>query len=674
MTHQKYEYIERIDSPQDLKRLRPEELPAVCKELRCFLVEQLANNPGHIGSSLGTVELATAIHYVYDSPRDKIIWDVGHQAYAHKILTGRRDLFHTNRCLNGLSGFPRRSESEHDAFGGGHSSVSISAAYGIAKANELLGIRSKVVAVIGDGAMSGGLAFEGLNNAGASDTDLLVILNDNHMSISPNVGALKEYLLNISTSKHYNNFKNKVWKGLEKMPRLRRMIQKTGNALKLSFLQHSNLFESFNFRYFGPVDGNDIKAMVRVLNDLKEIPGPKLLHVLTVKGKGYAPAEQNQSVWHAPGKFDPDTGELIHSTADLPLKYQEVFGNTLLELARMDKRVVGITPAMPLGCSLDIMMREMPERCFDVGIAEGHAVTFSAGLATQGLVPFCNIYSSFMQRAYDNAIHDVAIQGLPVVICLDRAGLVGEDGATHHGALDLAYFRCVPNLIIAAPMNETELRNMMYTALYAGKPFVIRYPRGRGVGSNTSGPFETLVPGRGRLLRDGKDLAVITIGTAGNAAAKAIERAEVAGVSIAHVDLRYAKPLDEELLHRIGKKFRRIVTVEDGAVMGGVGSAVLEFFSDHGYDCRVERLGIGDRFVEHGTQAQLYKQCGYDEEGIYGVLVADRIGETDSDTINKPKEENPVTTPVSVKAKFEKSSGSGMSGSEISHTDPAVEK
>ncbi|MBQ5893783.1 MAG: 1-deoxy-D-xylulose-5-phosphate synthase, partial [Rikenellaceae bacterium] len=484
METKKYKYLDRIDSPTDLRALSVSELAPYCDELRRYIVEQCAVNPGHLGSSLGTVELATALHYVFNTPEDQLIWDVGHQAYAHKIITERRDAFTTNRKLNGLGGFPRRSESRYDAFVGGHASVSISAALGMAEAMRLKGEEHNVVAVIGDGAMTGGLAFEGLNNAGASKANLLIILNDNNMSIDANVGALKHYLLRITTSRHYNRFKNRVWNSLAGMPALRRAMQKAGNVIKQGILQNSNLFESFGFRYFGPVDGHDVISLARTLSDLRQIKGPKLLHVLTVKGKGYAPAEQNQSVWHAPGHFDPTTGERLDKTApDAPARYQDVFGQTLLDLARQDKRIVGITPAMPTGCSLNIMMAEMPERCFDVGIAEGHAVTFAAGLATQGLVPFCNIYSSFSQRAYDNIIHDVAIQQLPVVMCLDRAGLVGEDGATHHGALDLAALGSVPNLVIATPMNESELRNMMYTATQAERPVVIRYPRGRGEGA-----------------------------------------------------------------------------------------------------------------------------------------------------------------------------------------------
>ncbi len=619
----KYELLERVDSPADLKKLDLRQLERYCAELRRFIVCELASNPGHLASSLGAVELAVAVHYVYDTPGDRVVWDVGHQAYAHKIITGRRDRFATNRRLGGLSGFPRMSESEYDSFGAGHSSVSISAALGMAEAFRIQGIRRQVVAVIGDGAMTGGLAFEGLNNAGASQADMLVILNDNNMSIDPNVGALKEYLLSISTSRRYNRLKNKTWNALSGMPRLRRFIQNAGNAVKQGLLQQSNLFESLNFRYFGPVDGHDIRSLVRVLDDLKRIPGPKLLHAITKKGHGYKPAECGNPLWHAPGMFNPETGALIRtSDSGAPSKFQDVFGQTLLDLARADERVVGVTPAMPTGCSMNVMMSEMPERCFDVGIAEGHAVTFSAGLASQGLIPFCNIYSSFIQRAYDNVIHDVALQRLPVVFCLDRAGLVGEDGATHHGAFDLACFRCVPNLVLSAPMDEAELRNMMFTALRSGLPFVIRYPRGGGAGVEWKArPMQELPLGKGRCLREGSDVAVISIGAAGIAAAAAVGRAVRDGVNAAHYDLRFVKPLDTELLDAVGERFGRIITVEDGTLNGGAGSAVLEYFSGRGLSPQVERLGIGDCFVEHGTIPELKSLCGYDEESIYTALM-----------------------------------------------------
>ena len=617
MQETQYKYLDKVDSPDDLKRLCPGELTQYCAELRRFIIAQLSSNPGHLGSSLGVVELTVALHYVLNTPDDKLVWDVGHQAYAHKIITGRRDRFCTNRKLGGLSGFPKMGESLYDAFGAGHSSTSISAALGIAIASARRGEKREVVAVIGDGALTGGLAFEGLNNAGASNANLLVVLNDNRMSIDPNVGALKEYLLNITTSKRYNQAKHHTWTRLERFPKLRRTIQKMGNALKGGFLQQSNLFESLNFRYFGPVDGHNVEQLTRVLKDLKEIPGPKLLHVLTVKGKGYQPAEEHQRTWHAPGLFNPETGERLgHTRNGAPPRYQDVFGETLLELARRDERIVGITPAMPTGCSLSIMMEQMPERCFDVGIAEGHAVTFSAGLAAQGLVPYCNIYSSFMQRAYDNVIHDVALQGLHVVMCLDRAGLVGEDGATHHGVFDLAAMLPVPGLTIASPMDEVELRNLMFTAASGEGPFVIRYPRGNGVTRDWRRPMETLPLGRGRILREGKDLALLTIGPAGNDAAWAAEQAAGEGISVLHADLRFAKPLDEGLLHRIG----RVITVEDGVVNGGVGAAVLAFMNRHGYPCRITMLGVEDRFVAHGTVAQLKEMCGYDAPGILRAI------------------------------------------------------
>lgn len=621
MMHSEYKWLDRIDSPDDLKKLSGSDLRQYCDELRQYIIEQCSSNPGHLASSLGAVELAVALHYVFNTPDDKIVWDVGHQTYAHKIITGRREAFRTNRKLGGISGFPRMSESPYDAFGGGHASVSISAAFGMAKAAELKGEQRQVVAVIGDGSMTGGLAFEGLNNAGASkQTNLLVILNDNNMAIDQATGALKNYLAKISTSRRYNAIKRRLWRILSHTPAVLRFCQKAGNAVKQGLLKNSNLFESLNFRYFGPIDGHNLPELVRVLTALQRIEGPKLLHVMTVKGKGYKPAECNKPVWHAPGKFNPETGERIVSKTEVA-RYQDVFGQTLLELARADERIVGITPAMPSGSSMNILMKEMPERCFDVGIAEGHAVTFSAGLAAAGMVPFCNIYSSFMQRAYDNVIHDVAIQRLPVVMCLDRGGLVGEDGATHHGAFDLAYFGTVPNLTVAAPMNELELRNMMFTALEAGRPFAIRYPRGNGAGvAWRDEPFAAMEIGRGRCLKEGERIAVLTIGTVGNFASEAIARMEADGIRVAHYDLRFAKPLDQELLHEVGRKFRCVVTVEDGALRGGVGEAVVAFFCEHGYLPKVVSLGIPDRFVEHGTPAQLYAQCGYDAEGIYRTL------------------------------------------------------
>ena len=622
MQNNEYTLLHKVNSPDDLKQLTVDELQHYCDEVRRYIIEVCSVNPGHLGASLGAVELAVAVHYVYDTPYDKLIWDVGHQAYAHKIITGRREAFRNQRKMGGISGFPRMSESEYDSFGCGHSSVSISAAFGMAKAAELKGEERKVVAVIGDGAMTGGLAFEGLNNAGDSKTsDILVILNDNNMAIDRPTGAFGHYLVRVSTSRFYNRLKRALWRILGHVPFLLNMMRKAGNAVKQGLLQNSNFFESLNFRYFGRIDGNNIRELVRTLSDLKRIRGPKLLHVVTVKGKGYAPAEHNQTDFHAPGRFDPETGERVSSSGGAD-RYQDVFGQTLLDLARIDSRVVGITPAMPTGCSMHIMMREMPDRCFDVGIAEEHAVTFSAGLATAGMIPFCNIYSTFMQRAYDNIIHDVAIPQLPVVLCLDRSGLVGEDGATHHGTFDLACLGCIPNLTIAAPADEAELRNMMYTALHAGSPFVIRYPRGCGTGCEwRDRPFELLTAGKGRRLREGTDTAVVTIGTTARFAAEAIERAAARGMNVAHYDLRFAKPLDEELLREVGQSFRRVITVEDGVLRGGVGQSVTAFFEREGFDTQVVTLGIDDCFVEHGTPAELYSLCGYDADAIFETII-----------------------------------------------------
>lgn len=615
-----YKYLDKVNSPADLKKLQLTELRAFCDELRDYIVRCCAANPGHLSSSLGTVELTTAIHYVFDFPNDKLVWDVGHQAYAHKIITGRREAFATQRTRGGIAGFPRMVEG--DSFGAGHSSVSISAAFGLAEAARLKGEKQSVIAVIGDGALTGGLAFEGFNNAGASQSDMLVILNDNRQSIDTNVGALRRHLLRITSSRKYNRMKMRVWNGLKPTPRLRRLIQVAGHTIKRGLLRQSNLFESLNMRYFGPTNGHDVVSLVRVLIALKEVKGPKLLHVMTIKGKGYEPAEKGDpAVWHSPGRFDVATGQREPSGSGAT-KYQYVFGRALLELAQQNPHVVGITPAMATGCSMNILQREMPERCFDVGIAEGHAVTFSAGLAAQGMIPFCNIYSSFMQRAYDNVIHDVALQELHVVMCLDRAGIVGEDGATHHGEFDLAYFRPIPNLQIAAPRNEQELRNMMYTACYGEGPFVIRYPRGRAAGVE-EGPMEMLEIGKAEVLREGSDVALLSLGHTALDGAEAAERAAQEGVSVCHIDLRWAKPLDEQMLHRVGREFSKVVTVEDGVVGGGVGSAVLEWFADHGYAPQVKRLGIGDEFVEHGTVAELKALCGYDCEGIYDTLVKD---------------------------------------------------
>ncbi len=613
-----YSYLRRVNNPEELRQLSHKELRAYAEELRRYILECCAVNPGHLGSSLGTVELTIALHYVYATPEDRIVWDVGHQAYAHKIITERRDAFRSNRTYNGISGFPRRAESEYDAFGAGHASVSISAALGIAKALEMNGNDNKVVAVIGDGALTGGLAFEGLNNAGASPkTDLLVILNDNEMSIDKPAGALDSYLVRISTSRWYNNLKRTLWRGLSIVPPLHRLVRKTGNAIKHGLLQNSNLFESFNFRYFGPIDGHDIEALISTLTALKDIGGPKLLHIKTKKGKGYAAAEADPSVWHAPGRFDVATGERVKTVYSAD-RYQDVFGTTLLDLAKSDERIVGVTPAMPSGCSMNIMMREMPSRCFDVGIAEGHAVTFSAGLAVGGSRPFCNIYSSFMQRAYDNVIHDVALQNLPVVMCLDRAGIVGEDGATHHGAFDLAYLGCVPNITIAAPRNEWMLRQMMYTASKADHPTVIRYPRGIGEGvewRNTE--FTTFEEGCGEKLRDGEDVAIVAVGTMANVALRAAERSQR---SVAVYDLRYAKPLDAALIEEIGAKYKRIITIEDGVIRGGVGESVAAYIARKGFAPKVVNLGIEDRFVEHGKPAELYRECGYDEEAMLQTI------------------------------------------------------
>ena len=612
-----YKFLNVVDCPEQLRTLSIGDLKRYSEEVRRYILECCSTNPGHLGSSLGTVELTTALHYVYNTPQDRIVWDVGHQAYAHKIITGRRDSFVSNRKRGGISGFPRMTESEFDSFGAGHSSVSISAAFGIAKAMELQNKKNHVVAVIGDGALTGGLAFEGLNNAGASpSTDILVILNDNEMSIDKPSGALDRYLLHISTSKWYNKFKSSLWRVLAKVPPVLKMARRTGNAVKHGILRNSNLFESLNFRYFGVVDGHNLEQLIDVLKSLKGIGGPKLLHIKTTKGKGYAPAEKEPSVWHAPGRFDLASGERVKAAYSAD-RYQDVFGQTLLDLARLDERIVGITPAMPSGCSMNIMMREMPERCFDVGIAEGHAVTFSAGLAAAGSRPFCNIYSSFMQRAYDNVIHDVALQNLPVVLCLDRAGLVGEDGATHHGAFDIAYFSCVPNLTIAAPRNEWQLRQMMYAASKANHPTVIRYPRGLGEGVEWRDTEFTEIAPRGEELKAGNDVAIIAAGTMANVALRAAERSTR---SVAVYDLRYIKPLDEDMLNAIGSHFDKVITIEDGAVRGGVGEAISAHFSRQGYTPRVVNLGIGDTFIEHGKPAELYADCAYDEAALLATI------------------------------------------------------
>lgn len=616
--------LQTINYPSDLKQLTEEQLEQVCNELRQYIIDVVSVNGGHFGASLGVVELTVALHYILNTPYDQLVWDVGHQAYGHKILTGRRNVFHTNRVYGGISGFPKRSESEYDTFGVGHSSTSISAALGMAVASRYKGETDRQhVAVIGDGAMTAGMAFEALNHAGIENSNLLVILNDNNMSIDPNVGALKEYLTDITTSKPYNRFRDDIAHVLSKIssmgPDAFKFAKKFEKSIKGTLLKNSNLFESLKFRYFGPIDGHNVKHLVRVLRDLRDIPGPKLLHCVTVKGKGYALAEKDQTKWHAPGLFDKITGEIKKSKSDKPQppKYQDVFGHTIIELAEQNPKIMGITPAMPSGCSLNMMMKAMPDRAFDVGIAEQHAVTFSAGLATQGLIPFCNIYSSFMQRAYDQVIHDVAIQKLNVVLCLDRAGIAGADGPTHHGAYDLAYMRCIPNMTVSAPMNEEELRNLMYTAQQENMgPFVIRYPRGTGVMVDWQRPMKAIPIGKGRKITDGEDVAILSIGAIGNEAVKAIAALNEEGFYPAHYDLRFVKPLDEALLHEVFKKFSKVITVEDGCLEGGMGSAVLEFMADNNYSAEVVRLGIPDHLIEHGEQPELWAECGYDAASI----------------------------------------------------------
>lgn len=630
-----YKYLTKIDYPVDLRKLKVEELPAVCDELRRDIIEELAMNPGHLASSLGVVELTVALHYVFNTPYDRIVWDVGHQAYGHKILTGRRDQFCTNRKLNGLKPFPHPDESEYDTFCCGHASNSISAALGMAVAAKMKGENRKVVAVIGDGAMSGGLAFEGINNTASTPNDMLIVLNDNNMSIDRSVGGMRKYLLQLTTNTTYNNIRYKLsqklfgW-GILNEKRRRELIR-FNNSLKSVLSRQKNIFEGMDIRYFGPAEGNDVVELVRILQVVKEMKGPKLLYIHTTKGYGYAPAEEDATIWHAPGKFDPDTGERIKSDDGTPRppKFQEVFGKTLLELAQKNEKIVGVTPAMPTGCSMNIMMNAMPKRVFDVGIAEGHAVTFSGGMAKDGLLPFCNIYSSFMQRAYDNIIHDAATMRLNMVLCLDRAGLVGEDGSTHHGAFDLAFLRPIPNLTIASPYNEMELRRLMYTAQLPDKGvFVIRYPRGRGNTVDWQCELEEVPVGKGRKLKDGQDLAVLSIGPIGVEAEKAIAIAELkslnespdAPLNIAHYDMRFLKPIDEEILHEVGKKFKKVVTVEDGVISGGLGSAVLEFFADNGYEVEVKRVGIPNKFVMHGTVPELRQICGMDAQSIAETL------------------------------------------------------
>jgi 1-deoxy-D-xylulose-5-phosphate synthase len=625
MTRITYQYLNKIDSPVDLKAVPRNELSTVCNELRQFIIDEVSKNPGHLGSSLGVVELTVALHYVFNTPYDRIVWDVGHQAYGHKILTGRRDQFHTNRQFKGLSGFPTPKESEYDAFGVGHSSTSISSALGMSVASLLKEEKNRqVVAVIGDGAMTGGLAFEGLNNSSMDKNNLLIILNDNQMAIDPIKGGFTQYLVDITTSRTYNRLRYKAYNLLKNLGIInevkRKRIISFNNTLKATLSRQHNVFEGLNIRYFGPVDGHDVDGLVRILSEIKKYDGPKVLHCITKKGKGYEPAEKSATVWHAPGKFDVETGErnTLDPNDSTPPLFQDVFGVTLLELALKNEKIVAVTPAMPSGCSMNIMQKELPNRVFDVGIAEGHAVTFSAGMAKEGLIPFCNIYSSFMQRAYDNVIHDVALQELNVVMCLDRAGIVGADGATHHGLFDLAYMRCIPHLTVTAPRNETELRNLMFTAQQPDMgPFVIRYPRGKGTIVDWFQPMKTLAVGKGECLKEGNDLAVLTLGTMAVPAQKAIEKVEKElNVTIAHYDLRFLKPLDEAMLLEIARKFKHIITIEDGVISGGFGSAVLEFMSDNNYHLNIKRLGIPDTFVEHGTPEELYNMLGLDTEGI----------------------------------------------------------
>lgn len=617
--------LSQINIPADLKKFKPEQLEEICKELRQYIIDVVSVNGGHFAASLGVVELTVALHYVLNTPYDQLVWDVGHQAYGHKILTGRRADFHTNRIYKGISGFPKRSESEYDTFGVGHSSTSISAALGMAVASHYKGEKDRQhVAVIGDGAMTAGMAFEALNHGGIENSNVLVILNDNCMSIDPNVGALKEYLTDITTSKSYNRFRDDVSAVLSKIselgPNAHEVVKKIEKSIKGTILKKSNLFESLKFRYFGPIDGHDVNHLAKVLNDLKDIPGPKLLHCVTVKGKGFALAEKDQTKWHAPGLFDKITGEIKKTTSDKPQapKYQDVFGHTMVELAEQNDKIMGVTPAMPSGCSLNIMMQAMPNRAFDVGIAEQHAVTFSAGLATQGMIPFCNIYSSFMQRAFDQVVHDVAIQKLPVVFCLDRAGIAGADGPTHHGAYDIAFFRCIPNMVISAPMNEEELRNLMYTAQLKnhGGPFSIRYPRGNGVMVDWKRPFKEIEVGKGRKISDGEEVAILSFGHIGNEVVKASLALNTEGYYPAHYDIRFVKPLDEQLLHEVFSKFSKVITVEDGCIQGGFGSAILEFAADHHYKADIRRLGMPDQIIEHGEQAELWLECGYDSSSI----------------------------------------------------------
>ncbi len=616
--------LAEINSPEDLRKLDEGQLHQLCAELRAFIIDNVSVYGGHFGASLGVAELTVALHYVFKTPEDQLVWDVGHQAYGHKILTGRKDTFHTNRLYGGISGFPKRSESPYDTFGVGHSSTSISAALGMAVASAVKGEKNRQhIAVIGDGALTAGMAFEAMNHAGIANANLLIVLNDNCMAIDPNVGALKDYLVDITTSSTYNRMRDEIWHMLGKIkkiaPAAQQIASKIEAGLKTTLLKNSNLFESLQIRYFGPVDGHDLNHLVSVLKDMKNIPGPKLLHVLTTKGKGYSLAEKDQTLWHAPGIFNKETGEIAKKIYDQPQppKYQDVFGHTILELAESNPKIMGITPAMPSGSSLNIMMKAMPDRALDVGIAEQHAVTFAAGLATQGMIPFCNIYSSFMQRGFDQVVHDVAIQKLPVIFCLDRAGIAGADGPTHHGAYDIAFMRCIPNMVIASPMNESELRNMMYSAtLHSGGGYSIRYPRGQGVLPEWRTPFEKIETGVGRIVCEGKEVAILTIGHIGNYAVQACALLAKENITPAHYDMRFVKPLDEKLLHQLFTKFDKIITVEDGCIMGGFGTAVMEFMMDNNYSAKIVRLGIPDKIIEHGEQLELHAECGYDPAHI----------------------------------------------------------
>lgn len=627
-TESEYKLLSKINSPKDLKQLDVDQLPELCNEIRRFIIDTLADNPGHFGASLGVVELTVAIHYVYDTPDDKLVWDVGHQAYVHKILTGRRDVFHTNRKYGGISGFPKISESEYDNFGTGHSSTSVSAALGMAVSSSIKGEKNRQhLAVIGDGAMSGGEAFEGLNNAGVSDANLTVVLNDNGISIDKSVGALKEHLVRITTSKAYNKLKDKTWTALgllgKKGPSPLNIVRRIGNAIKSTFIEESEYTESLNMRYFGPINGNDVKLLVHTLNSMKRIRGPKMLHIITKKGKGFKMAEVDQTTFHAPGKFDKQTGELkIGDSNGKPPKFQDVFGQTLVELADKDERVVGITPAMPSGSSLNLMMEKYPKRAFDVGIAEQHAVTYAAGFATQGLKPFCSLYSTFMQRAYDQIIHDVALQDLNVIFPIDRGGLVGADGPTHHGAYDLAYLRAVPNLVISSPYDEHELRNLLYTAYkFDDGPFAIRYPRGSGEISNWRNEMQEIELGKARWLNKGKDIAIISIGPIGKEAEKAINKLKEKDINPSHIDFRFLKPFDKEILKEVLKSHKHIISLEDGTIIGGLGSQIAECITENAYGNKLTKLGVPDKFISHGTQSELYKECGYDSEAIYKTVL-----------------------------------------------------